>query len=77
MYKIIAFAPDGDYIIEGEFENVPDAWNRVNEWGSRWFFYPITGVLKNKRVVSMCDGYKFAENKTIKTVSQLIQESPF
>lgn len=43
MYKAIAFAPDGAFITEGEFKTIEQAWNRINDWGSRWYFYPFCG----------------------------------
>ena len=67
-YKAIAFSTDGEYITEGSFESINDAWDRINDWGSRWIFYPFTGVLKNKRVVQMCNGLEYLSNKNIKTI---------
>lgn len=32
---------DGDYVTEGEFQSSNEAWNRSNDMGSRWFFYPF------------------------------------
>ena len=32
---------DGEIRREGEFANVKSAWERSNDWGSRWFFYPF------------------------------------
>ena len=76
MYHAIAFAFDGESIQEGEFKTVQEAWNRINDWGSRWIFYPITGVIKNARVVSMCDGFEFLQNKNKKTVKTYIAQHP-
>lgn len=72
-YETIAFSPEGEYITEGEFESKDEAWERINDWGSRWIFYPITGVLKNKRVVEMCDGLEFLSNKDIKTIQKYLR----
>lgn len=71
-YQAIAFALDGDYITEGNFETIDQAWERINDWGSRWVFYPLTGVVKNKRVVSFCDILPSLSNKDIKTVQKKI-----
>lgn len=35
-------APDGAAIREGEFPSVESAWNRAQDMGSRWFFYPVS-----------------------------------
>ena len=75
MYKAIAFTPDGgDYITEGEYKTVDDCWDRINDWGSRWIFYPFTGVVKNKRVVSFCDGLDFLSNRDINTIQKLLEK---
>lgn len=41
--KILAcVAPDGDYVTEnGIYRNTRAAWDRSNDMGSRWFFFPI------------------------------------
>jgi len=67
-YRAIAFAPDGEYITEGEFKTVDEAWATIADWGSRWIFYPFTGVVKNKRVLSICEELIFLSNKDIKTI---------
>lgn len=45
MKKQIALhciAPDGEFITEGrEFPAIESAWNRNENMGSRWIFYPI------------------------------------
>ena len=41
-YNLICMSFDGDYVTEGrDFESVDAAWNRSNDMGSRWFFYPF------------------------------------
>ncbi len=39
--KLICMSFDGDYVTEGEFPSVQDAWNHDADLGSRWFFYPF------------------------------------
>ena len=42
---IHCIAPDGEYVTEGrDFPDTDTAWQRVNDMGSRWFFYPIPVV---------------------------------
>ena len=72
-YQAIAFSIDGDFITEGEFKTVEDCWDSINDWGSRWIFYPFTGVVKNKRVVSFCDGLDFLSNRDINTIQKLLK----
>lgn len=47
MYKLMFFAPDGEYVTEGEFDNNADAVKRWNNIGSRWIFYPIGAIFKD------------------------------
>jgi hypothetical protein len=82
MYTAIAFAPDGDYITEGHFESIESAWDRINDWGSRWYFYPFTFVTtdypsKTSRIVDACDFPYLSDmkHKSIKTVSQFIEKN--
>ena len=39
--KLICMTFDGDYVTEGEFASVEDAWERADDMGSRWYFYPF------------------------------------
>ncbi len=40
--KLYLFAPDGDFVTEpGEFDSIEEFWDRVNDLGSRWIFYPL------------------------------------
>lgn len=53
MKTLVCIAPDGNYVIEGRFNSINDAWNRAEDMGARWFFYPIhvvTGI-KGKRII--------------------------
>ena len=79
MYKIIAFSCDGEYITEGEFSKVNDAWYRVDNWGSRWIFYPIVGIIKQsnkptnkKRVVDIWHNIQFLKMHTVENVRKYI-----
>ena len=74
IYQAIAFALDGEYIVEGEYESIDEAWSTINDWGSRWVIYPIVGVIKNKTCVSMCDGFEHLNHKRITTVSTIINK---
>lgn len=75
MYKAIAFSLDGEYITEGEYKTIDEVRDLINNWGSRWIFYPITGVVKNKRVVSMCDNFTQLQNKNINTIQKIIKKN--
>lgn len=47
MYKAILFSPDGDFVTDCEAETVEKVWEKVNELGSKWYFYPIPAVVHN------------------------------
>jgi hypothetical protein len=58
MKQLICIAPDGEFVKEGNFDTTEDAWNRAEDMGSRWFFYPIHVVVgaKGKRIVDISYG---------------------
>ena len=48
-YKAILFAPDGDWVTDYEADSVQAVWDKVNDGGSRWIFYPIPAVILSRR----------------------------
>lgn len=45
-------APDGESVREGEFDSIAAAWERGQDMGSRWYFYPVqivTGPARSDR----------------------------
>jgi len=84
-YQSIQFADDGDYITDYNEPTAEDVWERVNDQGSRWYFYPypfvITaktgsdfprshGSIERKRIVSACDGFDWAVGLTVASVAR-------
>ena len=42
MLSLKCLAPDGAHVTEGkEFPTIESAWNRSENMGSRWYFYPV------------------------------------
>ena len=39
-YQLLVMGFDGEYRTEGEFNSISEAWDRSNDMGSRWYFYP-------------------------------------
>ena len=39
-YQLLVMGFDGEYKIEGLFHSISEAWDRSNDMGSRWYFYP-------------------------------------
>lgn len=65
MYKLICISTDGDTVTEdnvfrkdGFFETVEEAWERNDDMGSRWVFYPIRVIAneEDRSIASVCDG---------------------
>jgi len=59
--KLICMAFDGRYVTEGEFDSVEQAWQRSDDMGSRWDFYPFHFVTT-------------ASGKTIKDAPGILRE---
>lgn len=80
-YKALLVAPDGDWVEDCWGESVDEVWKKVNELGSRWFFYPLRFVIRDKgkvgeyqRIVSACDGYEFLEGLSVKTALGMVKK---
>lgn len=64
---------DGDYVTEGrDFESIDEAWDRSEDMGSRWYFYPFHFVLtaSGKTVAESPDNLERFNGKRIKTVAK-------
>ena len=80
MYQAILFSPDGDFVTDAHnTESIEKVWERVNDWGSRWFFYPFVFVTtENKGRIVDCPDFPYLNQmkyKSIKTVSEFIKEN--
>ena len=75
MYTLEFYAPDGEHVKEGEFENVKDAIERWQDIGSRWIFYPMGVIFTPKGQVKVAaDGFEFIEGKYRKAFKQMVKE---
>lgn len=66
---------DGETKIEGEFPTVKEAWQRSNDMGSRWFFYPFHFVVTSsgKTIKDAPDGLcHFIGQKTQKVCAAFL-----
>lgn len=46
MFQLICMSFDGEYVTEGDdFPTIAAAWQRADDMGSRWFFYPFCFVV--------------------------------
>jgi len=51
MYELFQLAPDGAYVIDSEHNTLEEAEEAAACLGSKWFFYPISAIIKGKTIV--------------------------
>lgn len=48
MYKAILISPDGeDYVTDFERKTKEEVIKAIDNMGSRWYFYPIVGIIRS------------------------------
>jgi hypothetical protein len=52
MKTLICIAPDGEFVCENKFKTINEAWERSNDMGSRWYFYPVHVVTSGNKMKS-------------------------
>lgn len=83
-YKAVLFAPDGDWTTDCRGETVADVEEALADMGSRWFFYPFYAVIVDRgslttsrqRIVADLTPFGDMEGRTIRTMSQMIADTP-
>ena len=84
-YKAILFATDGDWVTDHIYPTIDEVWEAVSNQGSKWFFYPISAVIKHngalttsrQRIISCPEILEGNEGLSIKTFSKLIRDFPY
>ena len=79
-YKAVLFSPDGeDMVTDYESNSIDEVWELAGNAGSRWFFYPIIGVIRNNNtntarniILDAADEFGFIKNVSVKTAMKLI-----
>jgi hypothetical protein len=68
---------DGEYITEGQFKTIDEAWNRSGDMGSGWFFYPFHFVVSDskKTIIDSCDILSWSKRKKLKTIQKIFNEA--
>jgi hypothetical protein len=76
-YRLVCLSFDGHYITEGSFASKDDAWERSDEMGSRWYFYPFHFVVTDKlTIVDAPHGpLQWAIRKPLGTVARLFKDA--
>lgn len=78
MYKAVLFSPDGDWVVDFEADTKEEVMDKLADRGSRWFFYPFEGIIRNngklttnrQRVLDIAPNLpRELVGKSIKTVS--------
>jgi hypothetical protein len=81
MCSLEFYAPDGEHVVEGEFDTVEEAIERWNDIGSRWVFYPIGVIFASPgrvtRVKVAPSGFEYLQGLYRKTFEQAIKDGEF
>ena len=75
MYRAVLFTPDGDKVID--FTNTrkkSDVADKLNNMGSRWYFYPIHFICTDKTIVEAPDHFNHLVNKRITTAVKYFKD---
>lgn len=75
--KLICMSFDGEYVNEGEFDSVDEAWEHDGEMGSRWIFYPFHFVLteSGKTIKAAPDELDRYVGKRLSTVKSIFAKT--
>lgn len=83
-YRSVQFTANGyAWIFDHEANTVQEVWDRVNDQGSKWIFYPIPFVVVNKwgqnfkysKIVDAPFGFEFLKGKTVNTAREYLMNS--
>ena len=77
MKRLIVMSFDGEYKTEGKnFPTTEAAWNRSNDMGSRWYFYPFHFVTTEtgKTISDAPELLSWAIGKRVKTIQRIFFE---
>lgn len=83
-YKAVLFAPDGEWVTDfRESESIADVEEALADMGSRWYFYPFHGVIRDngmttssQRLVSAAYPFEDMTGRTIRTFGRMIADVP-
>ena len=83
-YKAILFALDGDWVTDYFGKTKDEVLEKLASRGSRWFFYPLEGIILDKgiattskqRVIFMNSlSLRFLSGKSIKSVCKWLKDN--
>jgi hypothetical protein len=74
-YQAILFHPDGDFVTDfSGCETKAEVWEKVNDMGSRWIFYPLVFIRteEGRRIVDTPSGMGFLIGRKTSTVKKYL-----
>lgn len=76
MYSLICMSFDGDFVKETTKKTIEECWERSNDMGSRWYFYPFHFVVTEslKTIVDVPDTLDNLKRRKVSTIRKLFQE---
>lgn len=73
-YNAVLFAPEGEKVTDfSDTKTKQEVWERINNMGSRWIFYPLCFVGTDKTIVDTPEGLEHLKGKRIKTVAKYLK----
>ena len=73
-YNAILFSFDGDYQREGNFEEISEVWDDINDMGSKWYFYPFCFVVSGKTIQDAPELLTCCIGKRINTIQKAFKQ---
>jgi hypothetical protein len=64
-YHALLIAPDGDYVTDYGADTVEEVWERVDNGGSRWFFYPFAVVIRGEGGANSMHGRRISRRQRV------------
>ena len=75
IYSAICFAPDGEHVRDFYSDSKESISEKIENMGSRWFFYPFVFIATEKTIVEAPNCLEFLNRKRVKTVEQFFKEN--
>ena len=75
IYSAICFAPDGEYVRDFYSDSKEYISEKIENMGSRWFFYPFVFIATEKTIVETPNYLEFLNGKRVKTVERFFREN--
>lgn len=80
-YRAALFAPDGEYVTDYAEPTVDAVWDRVENGGSRWYFYPLPVIVTDRphgmigetqRIVDAPEALAIVKGRTLRTFGRIL-----